>query len=92
MPWEIDDKYLITLCEECHEIEEERKEIDWYELVVHSGITRTQLYRLLGSVSEYFSYVDPRDIESFNDLIAKFNANGTIREQVKSEFHAEKTD
>ena len=49
-PWDCPDKYLITLCEQCHQKEEELKQQDLYEPFEDLGITRSQLVILIDHV------------------------------------------
>lgn len=53
MPWDCPDEYLITLCESCHESEEEMKGVDLYELAGGSGLTRIHMNILLEHIRYY---------------------------------------
>ena len=72
-PWETQDKYLITLCHECHEKEESLKQFDWYELVRDSGLTRLHTGRILCETHKYFTRIDWQDVKSVDDFIKHIN-------------------
>lgn len=73
LPWETQDKYLITLCSDCHEKEESLKESDWYGLVQTSGITRLHFGKILISVDRYLSKIECKDVNSVDDFIKLIN-------------------
>lgn len=83
LPWECPDKYLITLCEDCHDEEEDLKSIDWYNKVVDSGLTRKNLLTLIRHVNYYLSLVDHRDFFAFHDILKKIVPDENLKELVK---------
>jgi len=46
-PWETPDKYLITLCEDCHHIETDLKWCDIIQALTNAGVTRTMAAGIL---------------------------------------------
>lgn len=73
IPWETEDKYLITLCSDCHELEESLKTYDFTRDFAQMGITRIQLMRLVEGLRHTLKQIDPMDRESINDLITWLN-------------------
>lgn len=75
LPWETSDKFLITLCEKCHEDEEKMKGLDFYPITQRVGLTRQNTYRILKCSSSYFSLVDNIDCYAVADFILSIKAS-----------------
>lgn len=73
IPWDTDTKYLITLCQTCHEREESMKDFDYYSLLCNSGITRLQFSKMVIEVDKYFSKIENQDVNSFDDFLTHIN-------------------
>lgn len=76
-PWEAEDKFLITLCEECHELEESRRNLDWYGKIVDNGLTRADLNVLF----EHVNYALTKG--SFNSVLEAIVCYDDLKEFVK---------
>lgn len=72
-PWDTQDKYLITLCSDCHEKEESIKDADWYGLVQTAGLTRLHFTKIVLEVDKYFTKVECQDVNSVDDFIKHIN-------------------
>lgn len=68
-PWETSDRFLITLCEKCHALEESLKGHDFYPIVQSEGLTRIELNTMVKSISAYMALLKNRDVNSYRDLI-----------------------
>lgn len=75
LPWLTQDKYLISLCDQCHKKEENLrlKKFDYYEIVKESGLTRLQLINILAITRDYFSKIKFADINSHDDFIKRLS-------------------
>lgn len=68
-PWEVDDIYLVTLCESCHEEEERLKSIDLIgEAFSRYGLTRIEIRRLLEFSKYVIEHTEKRDRNIYNPL------------------------
>src|SRR5688572_33156085 len=61
-PWETPNHLLITLCESCHQREEELKNFDYYELVHDVGLTRKDLIIIIEHIR--FRMLHPKENDS----------------------------
>lgn len=68
-PWETSDKYLITLCEDCHSIEENLTSDEMYRIMQSVGLTRMNTITILREVGSYFHFVENIDVNSVEDFI-----------------------
>lgn len=68
-PWDIDDKYLITLCEDCHEYEEDIKDLDIYQDLKELGITKFRALLLIKAVTDRYKEIGFIDALSWEDTI-----------------------
>lgn len=68
-PWDIEDKYLITLCEDCHEFEESLKPVDIYDELRELGLTKYQAKILIHTICEKFAVIKNQDFFSWEDTI-----------------------
>lgn len=74
-PWDIEDKYLITLCEDCHEFEESIKEFDIYGPLKEVGISKYHAMILIEKVAKRYDAIEHKDFMSWIDTV-KFSFNG----------------
>lgn len=74
-PWETSDKFLITLCEECHKMEEDMKGYDFYPVLQRVGLTRMASFRIMNVTAKYFSFVHNPDCYSVADFLMKIEAS-----------------
>lgn len=73
-PWDVEDIYLITLCENCHEEEERLKTIDILgKTFAKYGITRIQALRLLEHCAYALEKSEVRDRTRYDPLGEVFN-------------------
>lgn len=75
-PWEIDDKFLITLCDDCHEYEEELKSFDIYNELKELGITKFQANILIKSIADRYRLIGNVDFMSWFDTVNQVFKNG----------------
>lgn len=74
-PWEVEDTYLITLCENCHEEEERLKAVDIIGKAFSKyGLTRKHVLRLLEHCKYRIEKSEIRDRARYNPLGEVFNA------------------
>lgn len=69
LPWEVPDKYLITLCEDCHEYEEDLSGIDLYSDLKELGITKFQSLILIKAITDRYKQIGNIDFMSWEDCI-----------------------
>lgn len=83
MPWECPNKFLITLCEDCHDIEESRKNMDFYSVFSESGLTRKDLLLLIEHVNYYTQEIDHRDVGIMNSILQKIVPDADLKNFLK---------
>lgn len=69
-PWDYDDKYLVTICEACHGVEEgiKKNNPDIYILAKAGNLTCFKLWRIM-SVYSFVSSQQPEVYKEFVDIL-----------------------
>jgi hypothetical protein len=73
-PWDVEDIYLITLCEICHEEEERLKSVDILgKAFSQYGLTRLHLLKLLEHCKYVIEHTEKRDRNIYDPLGKAYN-------------------
>lgn len=85
-PWDVPNEYLVTLCESCHQEEEELKNSDIYQLISHTGLTRFHITILFSHISFVLNQGN-KDTNPFwcfhENVIGKIIGNSDLNEYCK---------
>ena len=87
-PWETPDKYLITLCEDCHKEETNLKWCDLINMATNAGITRHDIWQIIALTNfriQQYGGKYPNKIRAMkHEVFRKLLASDELDDFVKS--------